>query len=98
MVAGIEGDLVLRPLELLHIGAWLNGSNLVRELLEVAVGERCLSSAEDTSSVPTWLPVAPPCSPQRGGCWPEEEAIAVEHLPGEEATGNSPAGCSRHGH
>jgi hypothetical protein len=59
MVAGIEGDLVLRPLEPLHIGAWLNGSNLVRELLEVAVGERCLSSTEDTSNVPTWLPVAP---------------------------------------
>jgi hypothetical protein len=98
MVAGIEGDLVLRPLEPLHIGAWLNGSNLVRELIEVAVGERCLSSTEDTSNVPTWLPVAPAVllGPVVVGL--RRRLLLWSICLVEEATGNSPAGCSRHGH
>jgi hypothetical protein len=54
VVIGVEGNLVLRPLEPWRVSAWLNGGDLTGELLE-----RRLSPAEDTSDVPVRLLVAP---------------------------------------
>jgi hypothetical protein len=59
MIFLIEAELVGRPLQPGAVGAWLCCRDLMRQLLEVTIRERSLSSPKEAGRKTLWLLVAP---------------------------------------